>query len=186
MSPLSNKRTDEYGGSFENRTRLALDIVKAVRAVWDKPLFFRISATEWAEPTLGPEQDESGEWKWWGIKQTQLIVPLLKDAGIDLLDVSSGGNYAGQKIDVGPGYQVPFAAAVKQVQPDLLLGSVGLITDPKQAETILKEGKADVVFMARELLRRVDFPLIAAEELGAVVKPADQYERAWTRMLAHA
>lgn len=106
MSPISNKRTDEYGGSFENRTRLALDVIKAVRAIWEKPLFFRLSATEWAEAALGPEQGETGEWKWWGVKQTQLLAPLLKSAGVDLLDVSSGGNYEGQKIDVRPGYQV--------------------------------------------------------------------------------
>ncbi|KAG8817933.1 hypothetical protein FRC18_000304 [Serendipita sp. 400] len=106
MSPISNHRTDQYGGSFENRTRLPLEIVQAVRAVWEGPLFFRVSASEWAEAELGPEKDDQGQWKWWGIEQTILLAGLLKKAGIDLLDVSSGGNYSKQRITLGPGYQV--------------------------------------------------------------------------------
>ncbi|PVG02003.1 FMN-linked oxidoreductase [Serendipita vermifera] len=182
MSPLSNNRTDQYGGSFENRIRLPLEVTESVRAVWEKPLFLRISATEWAQE-LGPEKDENGEWKWWGPEQSVLFAERVLKAGVDLLDVSSGGNYAKQKITVGPGYQVPFAAQIKAAQPDLLVGAVGMITDPKQAEGILQEGKADIVFLARELLRRVDFPLIAAHELRDAVKPANQYELAWSSML---
>ncbi|KAG8803969.1 hypothetical protein FRC16_001686 [Serendipita sp. 398] len=183
MSPISNHRTDQYGGSFENRTRLPLEIVQAVRAVWEGPLFFRVSASEWAEAELGPEKDEQGQWKWWGIEQTILLAGLLKKAGIDLLDVSSGGNYSKQRITLGPGYQTHFSQAVKAAHPDLLVSAVGLISEPKQAEDILQEGKSDVVFIARELLRRVDFPLIAANELGAVAKPANQYQLAWRSML---
>lgn len=187
MSPVSNHRTDQYGGSLANRMRLPLEITQAVRAVWDKPLFFRISATEWAEHELGPEKDESsGEYKWWGIEQTNILAGELKNAGVDLLDVSSGGNYSKQKITVGPAYQAPFAEAVKKAHPDLLVGTVGLITEPQQAEDLLQQGKGDVVYLARELLRRVDFPLIAASELGAVVKPANQYQLAWRRMLHKA
>jgi 2,4-dienoyl-CoA reductase-like NADH-dependent reductase (Old Yellow Enzyme family) len=102
---LSNNRTDQYGGSFENRARLALEIVELARAHWKGPLFFRVSASEWAE-ALGPEKDENGEWKWWGIQQSILLAGLLKQHGVDLLDVSSGGNYSKQHIHVGPGYQV--------------------------------------------------------------------------------
>ena len=110
MSPLSNARTDQYGGSLSNRIRLPLEITTAVRAIWEKPLFFRVSATEWAEHDLGPEKDEkSGEYKWWGIEQTNLLAEELKKAGVDLLDVSSGGNYSKQKITVGPSYQVRFS-----------------------------------------------------------------------------
>jgi 2,4-dienoyl-CoA reductase-like NADH-dependent reductase (Old Yellow Enzyme family) len=102
---LSNNRTDQYGGSFENRARLALEIVELTRAHWKGPLFFRVSASEWAED-VGPEKDENGEWKWWGIQQSILLAGLLKQRDVDLLDVSSGGNYSKQHIHVGPGYQV--------------------------------------------------------------------------------
>ncbi|CAE7150458.1 unnamed protein product [Rhizoctonia solani] len=183
-SPLSNNRTDIYGGSLENRLRLPLQIVRAVRQAWgdDKPLFYRVSATDWAE---GPEQDASGEWKSWGIEQTVELAKRLKAEGVDLIDTSSGGNWLAQKIPVGPLYQarlVPFAERIKQEVPELVVGSVGLITSPQHAEGILQDGKADVVMLARELLRHVDFPIYAAQELGVVVKPANQYERAWTRM----
>ncbi|CAE7095071.1 unnamed protein product [Rhizoctonia solani] len=178
-SPISNKRTDEYGGSLSNRLRLALEIARAIRKVWDKPLFFRLSATDWAKE----EKNASGEWVSWGIEQTIELSKLLSEEGVDLVDVSSGGNYVGQQIAVGPGYQVPFAKQIKESLPNLSVASVGLITDPRQSEEILASGSADVLLYARELLRHVDFPLFAAQELGVAVKPADQYERAWGRML---
>jgi 2,4-dienoyl-CoA reductase-like NADH-dependent reductase (Old Yellow Enzyme family) len=105
MSPLSNDRTDQYGGSFENRIRLPIEVAESVRAIWNKPLLLRLSATEWAQE-LGPEKDENGEWKWWGPEQSVLFSERVLKAGVDLLDVSSGGNYSKQKITVGPGYQV--------------------------------------------------------------------------------
>lgn len=107
-SPVSNERTDKYGGSFENRIRLFLEIVELARKEWDddKPLFVRISASDWAEQELGPEKAEDGTWKWWGIEQSKMLVGELIKRGIDLVDVSSGGNWAQQKIPIGPGYQV--------------------------------------------------------------------------------
>ncbi|KZT52821.1 FMN-linked oxidoreductase [Calocera cornea HHB12733] len=179
LSPLSNHRTDAYGGPLSNRLRLPLEVAKRVREVWgaEKPLFFRLSATDWA---AGPEQDpQSGAWRSWGIEQSTVLSRALAEAGIDLVDVSAGGNWAAQQIPLGPGYQVPFAAAIKHAVPGLLVGAVGLITDPQQAEDVLKDGKADVVFLARELLRHVDWPLHAARALGVAVHPAVQYERAW-------
>lgn len=106
MSPVSNTRTDQYGGSYENRIRLTLEIVKAVREAWTGPLFCRISASEWADDALGPEKDEQQNWKWWGSEQSVVLAGHLKEAGIDLIDVSSGGNFVKQKIAVSPGYQV--------------------------------------------------------------------------------
>ncbi|CAE6441916.1 unnamed protein product [Rhizoctonia solani] len=178
-SPISNKRTDEYGGSLPNRLRLALEVTRAIRKVWDKPLFFRLSATDWAKE----EKDKNGEWVSWGIQQSIELSRLLSEEGVDLVDVSSGGNYVGQQIPVGPGYQVPLAKQIKESIPTLAVGAVGLITDPHQSAQILQSGSADVLFYARELLRHADFPLFAAQELGVAVKPADQYERAWSRML---
>ncbi|EJT99788.1 NADH:flavin oxidoreductase 1 [Dacryopinax primogenitus] len=183
VSPLSNKRTDEYGGSLENRIRLAVEVAKRIRSVWgeEKPLFWRLSAVDWAE---GPEKDEAtDEWKQWGIEQSTVLAGELQKVGVDLIDVSSGGNWNAQKITIGPGYQVPFAEHIKQAIPSLLIGTVGLITDPQQAEGYLKDGKADTIILARELLRHVDWPLYAAQTLGVAVKPADQYERAWSRLL---
>jgi len=181
-SPLSNNRTDDYGGSFDNRIRLALQIARRVRKEWgeDKPLFVRVSASDWAE---GPEKDEHGEWKQWGIEQTNLLAGELQKVGVDLIDVSSGGNWAKQEITVGPGYQVPFAGAVKAAHPTLLVNAVGLITDPHQAEGYLQEGKADTVMLARALLREADWVFNAAQALGVAVKAPNQYERAYTRML---
>ncbi|KAL7416865.1 NADH:flavin oxidoreductase/NADH oxidase [Mrakia frigida] len=179
-SPLSNIRTDRYGGSFENRIRLSLEIAKAVRTNWDGPLFYRVSGTDWAE---GPERDErTGEWKQWGIQQTVALAGELAKIGVDLIDVSSGGLWADQRIRVGPGYQVPLAEAVKKAHPNLLVGTVGLLTTGRQAEGVLREGRADVIFAAREFLRDSSFVLRSAEELGVVVKSPAQYERAWTRM----
>lgn len=166
LSPHSNHRTDAYGGSYENRTRLALEVVDAVREVWpdDKPLFFRISATDWLE--------EDG----WTADDTVRFAAQLKEHGVDLLDVSTGGNASGVRIPVGPGYQVPFAARVKATTP-LSVAAVGLITDAEQAEKILANDEADAVLLGRELLRNPSFARLAARELGAEVHVPDQYHR---------
>ncbi|KAG9314036.1 hypothetical protein JVU11DRAFT_4815 [Chiua virens] len=184
LSPLSNNRTDAYGGSLENRMRSSLRLVKRVREAWaDKPLFVRISAMEWAE---GPEKGDDGEWKQWGIEQSKIFVGELKSLGVDLIDTSTGGNWLRQKIPLSHGYQVPFAAELKAAHPDIPIGAVGLLTDPAEIESYLKDGKCDVVFLARELLRNPHFTLTAARALGVAVKPAAQYERAWPDMLASA
>jgi len=166
LSPLSNLRTDEYGGSFENRVRFLLEIVEAVQSVWpaDLPLFVRISATEWAEGG-------------WNENDSVQLAALLKSKGIDLIDCSSGGNTSGVKIPVGPGYQVRFAAQIKK-ETGLLTGAVGMITGAQQAENILANEEADMIVMARELLRDPYFPLHAALELNADIKWPDQYLRA--------
>ncbi|MET9535174.1 NADH:flavin oxidoreductase/NADH oxidase [Streptomyces sp. NPDC006649] len=166
LSPHSNHRTDEYGGSFENRTRFALEVVDAVRAVWpdELPLFFRISATDWL--------DEGG----WTADDTVRLAPLLKEHGVDLLDVSTGGNAAGVRIPVGPGYQVPFAARVK-AGTSLAVAAVGLITEVEQAEKILANGEADAVLLGRELLRNPSWARHAARVLGADVHVPQQYHR---------
>ncbi|GHJ84092.1 hypothetical protein NliqN6_0494 [Naganishia liquefaciens] len=189
VSPLSNHRTDTYGGSLPNRLRLPLEIARATRAAWDKPIFYRVSATDWFEGEERCDDDHDknheghGEWRFWGLQQTTIFAKQLQEIGIDLIDVSSGGNYAGQKIPVGPGYQVPFAAHIKKEVPGLTVGAVGLITESVQANEILESDEADVILLARELLRNVDFPLEVAEKLEIAVQPAVQYARAWTRML---
>ncbi|MET9968592.1 NADH:flavin oxidoreductase/NADH oxidase [Streptomyces sp. NPDC006356] len=166
LSPYSNHRTDEYGGSYENRTRFALQVVDAVREVWpdDKPLFFRISATDWLE--------DAG----WTADDTVRFAADLQAHGIDLLDVSTGGNAAGARIPVGPGYQVPFAARVK-AETSLPVAAVGLITEAEQAEKIVANGEADAVLLGRELLRRPSWAREAARELGGEVHVPDQYHR---------
>ncbi|MFK4594295.1 NADH:flavin oxidoreductase/NADH oxidase [Streptomyces pristinaespiralis] len=166
LSPHSNHRTDEYGGSFDNRVRFALEVVDAVRAVWPEelPLFFRISATDWLE--------EGG----WTPDDTVRFASLLKEHGVDLLDVSSGGNAARVRIPTGPGYQVPFAARVK-AETDLPVAAVGLITDAEQAEKILANGEADAVLLGRELLRNPSWARHAARELGGDVHVPQQYHR---------
>lgn len=155
LSPLSNARTDEYGGSLENRARLLLAVVREVRGVIgpDVPLFLRLSATDWMEP------------EGWTVDQTQQVAAWAVDAGVDLIDVSSGGNVPHAHIPTGPGYQVPFAAAVKQ-STGALVSSVGQIVDAHQAEEILTTGQADAVMAAREFLRDPHFALRAAHELG--------------------
>ncbi|GMK54448.1 hypothetical protein CspeluHIS016_0110340 [Cutaneotrichosporon spelunceum] len=183
-SPLSNQRTDQYGGSFENRTRLGLEITKIIRDNWDGPLLYRVSASDWLEAVEGPEKDANGEWRWWGLEQTTMYAKLLRDAGVDLLDVSSGGNDPRGQYKVGPGYQIHFAEHLKKNVPGLLIGAVGLITTPQKAEEILDKDQADVVLFGREVLRHIDFPLRAAEHLGVAANPAGQYERAWSRMLS--
>lgn len=166
-SPLSNRRTDEYGGSLDNRIRLLLKAVEAVRSVWpqQQPVFVRISATDWTEGG-------------WDLPQSVELSRRLKDAGVDLVDCSSGGNVATAKIPVGPGYQVEFAAAIRR-EAKIATGAVGMITDPGQAETIIRSGQADIVFLARELLRDPYWPRHAAQALGVKIKAPVQYERAW-------
>jgi len=170
LSPLSNQRTDEYGGSLENRIRLPLKVAKAVREVWPAqwPVFARISATDWAP--------EGG----WDVEQSITFAKELKKAGIDLIDCSSGGILERASIPVGPGYRVTFASIIKE-KVDIATSAVGMITNASQAETILKEGKADAISMAREFLRDPYFPLHAAHELGADIEWPKQYERAKTK-----
>ncbi|EMD41900.1 hypothetical protein CERSUDRAFT_110453 [Gelatoporia subvermispora B] len=180
VSPLSNLRTDQYGGSLENRLRWPLRVISRCREAWSKPLFVRISATDWAE---GPEKGPDGEWKQWGIEQSKIFLEEMQNLGVDLVDCSTGGNWVKQKITVGPGYQVPFAEELKKAYPEFPIGAVGMITEPEQAESYLQDGKADVVFLARELLRNPHWPLFAARKLGAAVKPANQYERAFADLL---
>ncbi len=163
LSPLSNRRTDAYGGSFAGRTRLLLEVVEQVRAVWEGPLLVRISGTDWTEGG-------------WDVEDSVTLGRLLAAAGVDLVDCSSGGLHHTQQIPLGPGYQVPLATAVRKA--GILTGAVGLITEPKQAEEILASEQADVVLLARELLRDPNWPLMAATELGAQIPWPPQYERA--------
>ncbi|MEV8592290.1 NADH:flavin oxidoreductase/NADH oxidase [Streptomyces sp. NPDC052012] len=166
LSPHSNRRTDAYGGSHENRTRFALEVVDAVREVWpdDKPLFFRISATEWLE--------NAG----WTPDDTVRFAGELHAHGVDLLDVSTGGNAPGVRIPTEPGYQVPFAARVRKETP-MPVAAVGLITEAEHAEKILANGEADAVLLGRELLRNPSWARHAARELGGEVHVPDQYHR---------
>lgn len=165
-SPLSNHRTDEYGGSFDNRIRLLLEVTAAVQEVWPKdlPLFVRISATDW----------EDGGWT--GTDSVQLALRL-KEMGVDLIDCSTGGNTPAAKIPAGPLYQVPFAEQVKR-GAGIATGAVGIITKPQEAEAILQQNQADLIIIAREFLRHPYFPLHAANELGVDVPWPDQYKRA--------
>lgn len=166
LSPLTNNRTDEYGGSFENRIRFTLEIVEAVQSEWpsDLPLFVRISATDWAEGGWNPEESVQ-------------LSKILKEKGVDLIDVSSGGLVSYQKIPVGPGYQVNFAAKIRK-EVNIATGAVGLITEAKQAEAILKNAQADLVLFARESLRNPNLPLDFAKELNDDIQWPKQYERA--------
>ncbi len=166
LSPLSNQRTDNYGGSFANRTRLLLDVVAAVRGVWPDhlPVFVRISATDWVEGG-------------WDLPQSIELARLLATAGVDLVDCSSGGNVSGVRIPLGPGYQTTFADEIRR-HTGMRTGAVGLITTAVQAEHIVFTGQADVVFVARELLRDPYFPLRAARELGQDITWPAQYLRA--------
>jgi 2,4-dienoyl-CoA reductase-like NADH-dependent reductase (Old Yellow Enzyme family) len=166
LSPLANHRTDEYGGSFENRIRLLLEIVDAIHSVWpgNLPLFVRLSATDYVEGG-------------WDVDQTVKLAGILKNNGVDLIDSSSGGLVPYAKIPFGPNYQVPFAERIRK-ETGIMTGAVGFITDPKQAEEIVSSGKADIILMARESLRDPQFPLRAAKELGVDVEWPDQYKRA--------
>jgi 2,4-dienoyl-CoA reductase-like NADH-dependent reductase (Old Yellow Enzyme family) len=169
LSPLSNQRTDTYGGSFENRSRLLLEVVAAVRQVLPPnfPLIVRISATDWTEGG-------------WNADESVKLASILKDRGVDLIDCSTGGNVPHAKIPVGPGYQVEFAERIKR-ETGLPTGAVGLITTPAEAEAIVANGQADLILLAREELRDPYFPLHAAHELGAEVAWPPQYERAKPR-----
>lgn len=166
LSPLSNVRTDNYGGSFENRIRLTLEVVEAVQTEWPSnlPLFVRISATDWADGG-------------WNAAESVALSKILKEKGVDLIDVSSGALVSHQKIPVGPNYQVPFADQIKS-QAGILTGAVGLITEAKQAEEIVASGKADMVLFARESLRDPNLALTFAHNLEAEIKWPKQYERA--------
>jgi 2,4-dienoyl-CoA reductase-like NADH-dependent reductase (Old Yellow Enzyme family) len=166
LSPLSNHRTDLYGGSFENRIRLLLEVVDAVRAEWPKqlPLFVRISATDWAEGGWNPEESIA-------------LARQLGPKGVDLVDVSSGGLLPHVHVPVGPGYQAPFAERIRR-EANVATGAVGMITEPEQAEEVLQAGKADLIIIARELLRDAYWPIHAAQSLGEVVSWPVQYLRA--------
>lgn len=166
LSPLSNFRTDSYGGSFENRIRLTLEVLEAVQSEWlaDLPLFVRISATDWAEHG-------------WNIEESIELSAILKEKGVDLIDVSSGGLVSHQKIPLEPNYQVPFAEKIKN-EVGILTGAVGLITEASQAESIIDTGKADVVLFARESLRNPYLTLNFAKELEVDVQWPKQYDRA--------
>lgn len=167
LSPLSNLRTDRWGGSFENRTRLVRETLAALREVWPEryPLWLRISATDWAEGG-------------WDIEQSVELSRGLAGLGVDLVDVSSGGVVPAVKIPVGPGYQVDFASRIRK-EAGIATGAVGLITEPRQAEDIIANGQADVVLLAREELRDPYFPRRAAKELGVNIEAPLQYGRAW-------
>ena len=167
LSPLSNHRDDEYGGAFDNRTRIVREVVDAVRAVWPErlPLFVRISATDWTDGG-------------WTIEDSVALAAQLKDRGVDLIDCSSGGNVPDAQIPLGPGYQVPFAERIRR-GAGVMTGAVGLITEAHQAEAILQKGQADLIIMARQLLRDPYWPLHAARVLGDPVTPPVQYLRAF-------
>jgi 2,4-dienoyl-CoA reductase-like NADH-dependent reductase (Old Yellow Enzyme family) len=166
LSPLSNHRTDAYGGSLDNRVRLCLEVVDAVRAVWpdSQPMFVRISSTDW---TPGG----------WDVDEAVELCRRLKSRGVDLVDCSSGGNVATAAVPLGPGYQVPFAERIRR-EAGVATGAVGLITTAAQADEIVRDGRADCVFLARELLRDPYWPLRAARELGHLAPWPPQYLRA--------
>jgi 2,4-dienoyl-CoA reductase-like NADH-dependent reductase (Old Yellow Enzyme family) len=166
LSPLSNKREDEYGGSLENRLRFPLSIVRAVRGAWPEnlPLFVRISCTDWVKDG-------------WDLGQSVLLVRRLKLLGVDFVDCSAGFVVPDEPIPFGPGFQVPFAAAIRK-EAAIATGAVGYITDPAQAEQIVATGQADAVFLARQMLRDPYWPLHAARALRVDLPWPDQYLRA--------
>ena len=169
LSPLSNRRSDQYGGAFENRIRFLVETTRAVRAVWPEQLPFtvRLSCSDWVEGG-------------WSIEETVALARILKTEGVDLIDCSSGGNVAAAKIPVGAGYQVPFAERVRR-EAGIATAAVGLVTDPMQADQLVRNGQADLVYLARELLRDPNWPLRAARALRVKPLPAPpvQYARAW-------
>ncbi len=166
LSPLSNHRTDEYGGSFENRIRLLNEIIGDIRSVWPEkfPLFLRISSTDYMEGGWDPDSSVQ-------------LARTIKNSGVDLIDCSSGGLMHNVRIPLGPGYQVPFAEKIRK-ETGMMTGAVGLITKAEQANEIIQSGKADLVFIARESLRNPEFALTAAKELGKEIHWPVQYERA--------
>ena len=169
LSPLSNLRTDEYGGPFENRARLLLEVAEAVRAVWPErlPLFVRISATDWKEGG-------------WTIDDSVMVAARLRTKGVDLIDCSSGGLAVDAKIPAAPAFQVPFAERIRR-EADILTGAVGLITEPLQADGIIRSAQADLVLLAREFLRDPYWPLHASRVLGVEMDPPVQYSRAFPK-----
>lgn len=166
LSPFSNHRTDEYGGSFENRTRMAREVTSTVRSAWSEsqPLFMRISATDWKEGG-------------WDADQSVQLAREVKKLGVDLIDCSSGGAIPGVNIPTGPGYQTKFAEKIRR-EAEILTGTVGMITEPVQADHIIRTGQADIVLLAREMLRDPYWPLRAARELGQPASWPAQYLRA--------
>jgi 2,4-dienoyl-CoA reductase-like NADH-dependent reductase (Old Yellow Enzyme family) len=166
LSPLSNRREDEYGGTLENRMRLPLRVAETVRGLWpdDLPVFVRVSATDWVDGG-------------WDLEQSIELSKRLKAMGIDFIDCSSGGLVPDAKIPAAPGFQVPFAAAIRR-EAGIATGAVGLITEPAQAERIVADGEADAVLMAREFLRDPYWPLHAAKTLGVDLEWPEQYQRA--------
>lgn len=167
LSPLSNKRTDQYGGSFQNRIRFVLELADAVRSVWPErfPLFVRISATDWKEGG-------------WTLDDSVKLAMELRRRSVDLIDCSSGAMVPDAKIPVGPGFQVPFAERIKR-EANIRTGAVGMITDPHQADEIIRSEKADLVLLARAFLRDPYWPLHAAKALGQDPHPPVQYQRAF-------
>ncbi|HTI98505.1 MAG TPA: NADH:flavin oxidoreductase/NADH oxidase [Dongiaceae bacterium] len=167
LSPLANQRIDDYGGSFENRIRLLRDTARAVRQVWPErlPLAVRISAIDWKEGG-------------WDIEQSIALAKILRTEGVDLMDCSSGGVVPDAKITVVPGYQVPFAERIRK-DTGMPTAAVGFITDPKQANDIIRNGQADVVLLARQMLADPYWPAHAAKALGYKITPPPQYARAW-------
>lgn len=164
LSPLSNKRTDEYGGSAENRYRILHEVLEAVKTVWEGPLFVRVSANDYQEEGLtAKDYAEMGKW--------------MKEQGVDLIDVSSGA-VVPARIHTYPGYQVKYSETIKE-GANIQTGAVGLITSGLQAEEILQNDRADLIFIARELLRDPYWPRTAAKELGVSIEPPKQYERGW-------
>jgi len=166
LSPLANRRTDGYGGSLENRMRYVLEVTEAVRTVWppDFPLAVRLSATDWVEGG-------------WTVEESVVLARELRARGVDMIVASSGGMSPGQRISLGPGYQVPFAERIRR-EAEIATMAVGLITEPHQAETILAEGQADLIALARQLLRDPYWPLHAAAALGVDLAWPDPYARA--------
>ena len=166
LSPLSNHRQDEYGGSFEDRTRALREVITAVRKVWPEqyPLFVRISASDWVDGG-------------WTVEDSVALAKILKSSGVDVVDCSSGGAVPYAKIPMEPGYQVPFAQRIRG-EAEIATGAVGMITDPAQADQIIRNGQADLVFLARQLLREPYWPLHAARVLGHDIQWPSQYERA--------
>jgi 2,4-dienoyl-CoA reductase-like NADH-dependent reductase (Old Yellow Enzyme family) len=167
LSPLTNKRNDEYGGSFDNRVRFLVETAREVRRIWpdDKPLTVRISASDWVDDG-------------WDLEQSVELAKRLRTEGVDLIDCSSGGIAPGIKIPVGPGYQVPFAEAIRE-RAAIATAAVGLITTPEQADQIISTGQADIILIARESLRDPNWPLHAVKTLGHKVHAPKQYERAF-------
>jgi 2,4-dienoyl-CoA reductase-like NADH-dependent reductase (Old Yellow Enzyme family) len=174
LSPASNHRTDEYGGALGNRLRLAVEVVDAVRQEWpdDKPLFFRVSATDWLAGDTGDERTG------WTSDESVFLAKTLKDHGVDLIDVSTGGLVPDAQIPVRPGYQVGFADRIRR-EASIATAAVGLITEPGQAADIIASGKADAVFLARKLLRSPNWAQEASEQLGGPVRYPHQYARAF-------